>query len=258
LSADNLSKSGWSCRKVIWLFVAELPLWPQLTPAQGDTPAVAVYAPRPTYPFEARARHLQGSGTEIVTVDPATGNVINVVMAMSTGSGMLDDAALSAFRHWRFKPGTVSKLRIPITFTLSRGGGSIVRVEKALPMDQVLAPFLGKENVINAPIPVYPSSPPWTSKEGRGVYELHVNKAGAVTEVKTLKSSGDPTSHLCRRRSESWRSRSMDHKNVFVSASNENKISHRWRERAYNQSLDIGNQKSVSHYGGQRLAASPG
>ena len=60
-------------------------------------------------------------------------------------------------------------------------------------MDQVLAPFLGKENVINAPIPVYPSSPPWTSKEGRGVYEIHVNKAGAVTEVKILRSSGDPT-----------------------------------------------------------------
>ena len=43
-------------------------------------------------------------------------------------------------------------------------------------MDQVLAPFLGKENVINAPIRVYPSSPPWTSKEGRGVYEIHVDK----------------------------------------------------------------------------------
>ena len=60
-------------------------------------------------------------------------------------------------------------------------------------MDQVLAPFLGKENVINAPIQVYPSSSPWTSKEGRGVYEIHVNKAGTVSEVRILKSSGDPT-----------------------------------------------------------------
>jgi len=153
----------------------------------------AVYAPRPRYSYEALARRLQGSGTAILTVEPATGNVTNVVMATSTGVRSLDDETISTFRRWRFKPGTVSKVRIPISFTLSRGGGSIVRVEKALPMDQVLAPFLGKESVINAPMPVYPSSQPWTPKEGRGVYEIHVDKGGAVTEVKILKSSGDPT-----------------------------------------------------------------
>jgi TonB family protein len=65
------------------------------------------------------------------------------------------------------------------------------RVEKALPMDQTLAPFLGKGNVIKAPMPMYPS--PWTRKEGRGVYEIHVNNAGVVTEVKILKPSGDST-----------------------------------------------------------------
>jgi TonB family protein len=58
-------------------------------------------------------------------------------------------------------------------------------------MDQVLAPFLGKGNVIKAPMPKYPL--PWTSKEGRGVYEIHVNKTGVVTEVKILKPSGDST-----------------------------------------------------------------
>ena len=153
----------------------------------------AVYAPRPRYSYEALARRLQGSGTAILTVDPATGNVTNVVMATSTGVRSLDDETISTFHRWRFKPGTVSKVRIPISFTLSRGGGSIVRVEKALPMDQVLAPFLGKESVINAPMPVYPSSPPWRPKEGHGVYEIHVDKGGAVTEVTILKSSGDPT-----------------------------------------------------------------
>ena len=58
-------------------------------------------------------------------------------------------------------------------------------------MDEVLGPFLGKGNVIKAPMPMYPS--PWTRKEGRGVYEIHVNKTGAVTEVKILKPSGDST-----------------------------------------------------------------
>jgi TonB family protein len=40
-------------------------------------------------------------------------------MAQSIGNPILDNAATSAFRQWRFKPGTVSKVRIPITFTMT-------------------------------------------------------------------------------------------------------------------------------------------
>ena len=73
-------------RKLIRLFLPALPLWPQSgTPAEGDIRALAVYTPRPPYPYEARAQHRQGSGLAILTVDPATGNVTNVVMAASTG-----------------------------------------------------------------------------------------------------------------------------------------------------------------------------
>ena len=193
-------------RKVMWLFLVALLLWPQLAPARIDETtfapwreeyrALAVYTPRPTYPYEARARHLQGSGVAILTIDPATGNVSNAVMAVSTGAQILDNAAISAFSQWRFRPGTVSKVRLPITFTLAFGRGSVVmevRVLKAPRLDHALAPFLGKENVIKASMPVYPANPPWTSKQGRGVYEIHVNKAGTVTDVKILKSSGDQT-----------------------------------------------------------------
>lgn len=182
------------------MFVAALPLWPLFTLAQAtefrDIRAFAVDTPRPSYPYEARARHLQGSGIAIATIDPVTGNVSSVVMAVSTGASVLDDATTDALRHWRFRPGIAKKVRIPITFSLAFGRGSVVmevRVLKAPRMDQVLAPFLGKENVINASMPVYPANPPWTSKQGRGLYELHVNNAGTVSEVKILKSSGDPT-----------------------------------------------------------------
>jgi len=183
------------CRKLIWLFLALLPIWASVgAPAEGDVHSLAVYAPRPTYPFAARLRRLQGYGVALLTIDPATGNVTNAEMAVSTGVKMLDDETISTFRRWRFRPGTVKKVKIPITFILvGPGVVRVVRVVNALPMNQVLAPFLGKENVINAPMPVYPSSPPWTRKEGRGVYEIHVDKAGAVTGVKILKSSGDKT-----------------------------------------------------------------
>src|SRR5438874_598464 len=81
--------------------------------------AAAISAPRPEYPYEARSRHITGSGVCVVSVDQASGNVTDASMAQSTGNPILDNSATSAFRRWRFKPGTVSKVRIPITFTMT-------------------------------------------------------------------------------------------------------------------------------------------
>ena len=81
--------------------------------------ALALYAPRPQYPYEARSRHVTGSGVIVATVDAASGNVTSATVSQSTGSPILDNAATSAFRQWRFRPGTVSKVNIPITFTMT-------------------------------------------------------------------------------------------------------------------------------------------
>jgi protein TonB len=81
--------------------------------------ALAISAPRPEYPYEARSRHIMGSGVCVVTVDTASGSVSDATMAQSIGNPILDNSAVSAFRRWRFKPGTVSKVKIPITFTMS-------------------------------------------------------------------------------------------------------------------------------------------
>ena len=81
--------------------------------------ALAVNAPRPQYPYEARSRKITGSGVCVVDVDPGSGSVTSAEMTQSIGSPILDGAALSAFRQWRFRPGTVSKVRIPITFTMT-------------------------------------------------------------------------------------------------------------------------------------------
>jgi TonB family protein len=47
--------------------------------------------------------------------------------------------------------------------------------------------------VLKGPIPEYPRFPAWTDKRGKGVYELHADKAGKVEHVRILKSSGDAT-----------------------------------------------------------------
>jgi TonB family protein len=81
--------------------------------------ALALYAPRPQYPYEARSRHITGSGVITVDVDSASGNVTSAHVTQSIGNPILDNEALRAFRQWRFRPGTVSRVRIPITFTMT-------------------------------------------------------------------------------------------------------------------------------------------
>ncbi len=78
--------------------------------------AVAVSAPRPDYPYLARHAHVTGRGVCVMTVDTATGSVISTMMEQSTGNALLDKSATDTFRRWWFKPGTVSQVRVPITF----------------------------------------------------------------------------------------------------------------------------------------------
>jgi periplasmic protein TonB len=98
---------------------------PKFTPikaaalSMSQAKALALYNPRPPYPYEARAHKIMGSGVITVDVDPASGNVTNASVTQSIGNSILDDAAVSTFRRWRFRPGSVSKVRIPITFTMT-------------------------------------------------------------------------------------------------------------------------------------------
>ena len=78
--------------------------------------SMAIRAPLPEYTYEAKRRNLTGSGTCLVTVDPATGTVTDARMYQSTGSTMLDKLTIQTFKSWRFKPGTVSQVRVPISY----------------------------------------------------------------------------------------------------------------------------------------------
>ena len=81
--------------------------------------AFAVSAPRPEYPYEARRKKITGDGVVVMTVDPVSGNVISVSMSKTTGSPFLDNAAVTGFKRWRFRPRTVSSVTCPVTFTLT-------------------------------------------------------------------------------------------------------------------------------------------
>jgi outer membrane biosynthesis protein TonB len=38
------------------------------------------------------------------------------VMSQSTGNALLDKLTVQTFKSWRFKPGSVSQVRIPISY----------------------------------------------------------------------------------------------------------------------------------------------
>src|SRR5256885_15513970 len=91
----------------------------------GAVIAVLVSAVRPAYPYEARLRRITGAGVAVIKINRTTGEVASSEMAPSTGSDILDEAALDAFRQWRFKPGTIDEGRIPIAFTMSGQGNQV-------------------------------------------------------------------------------------------------------------------------------------
>ena len=78
--------------------------------------SMAITAPLPNYTYEMKRRNLSGSGVCVVTVDTATGTVTNATMFQSTGNPLLDRLTMQTFKNWRFKPGTVSRVRVPISY----------------------------------------------------------------------------------------------------------------------------------------------
>jgi TonB family protein len=90
-----------------------------LTPTPLSLPAaqaIAVSAPLPEYPYQAKRANITGSGVCVMAIDSASGKVTDVMMAQSTGDAILDKATTNTFRRWRFKPGTVSQVRIPVDY----------------------------------------------------------------------------------------------------------------------------------------------
>jgi protein TonB len=86
--------------------------------AVANPKAFALYAPRPEYPYGARSRRITGNGVVVLTVDPS-GLVTGAEMEQSIGCDILDQATISTFKRWRFRPGTPPRVRIPIIFLLT-------------------------------------------------------------------------------------------------------------------------------------------
>ena len=95
---------------------AEFPGAGVISMSMSAAKAIAVSAPLPEYPYQAIRAKITGSGLCVMIVDTASGKVTNAIMAQSTGNAILDKVTTNTFLSWRFKPGTVSQVRVPITY----------------------------------------------------------------------------------------------------------------------------------------------
>src|SRR5262249_5970948 len=85
------------------------PKAPPATPTSlAAAKSLAISAPLPDYPYEARRAHVSGSGVCVITVNTASGNVTSAIMTESTGNALLDKITTDTLGRWRFKTGTVS------------------------------------------------------------------------------------------------------------------------------------------------------
>jgi TonB family protein len=118
-----------------------------LVDAQSPAPSVplpeAIYSPKPVYSPEWAKRGLSGKGVVLVTIDPKTGNVSGVRMLQSTGSSELDGAALQAYSKWRFKPGSVPQVKMPITFAARQATSTSAQPTKPLPASYYFLILIG-------------------------------------------------------------------------------------------------------------------
>jgi TonB family protein len=78
----------------------------------------ALASPGPGYPEEAQRTKVAGSGLYELRLDKA-GVPKSVVIVKSSGSAVLDKAATTTFRKWRFKPGIFTSVRVPVAWSVN-------------------------------------------------------------------------------------------------------------------------------------------
>jgi TonB family protein len=78
----------------------------------------ALNSPGPGYPQQAQTTKATGTGVYELRIDKA-GVTRTVVVVKSSGSDVLDKAATTTFRGWRFKPGIFTSIRIPVSWSVN-------------------------------------------------------------------------------------------------------------------------------------------
>ena len=106
----------------LWCLLLSLLL---LSPSQGATQQVFIpekfkgkilNAPEPHYPHGIERITIRAQGVYRLTINPQTGGVDEVGILRRCGDSRLDASCVMAFFQWKFKPGTLKQLDVPVVF----------------------------------------------------------------------------------------------------------------------------------------------
>ena len=100
--------------------IISIAVWAAISSILAKEPPVApqdiVHMVSPRYPSRFQRSRIGGTGRFRMNVDIKTGKVRSVTILKSTGSDALDREGIYTLRQWRFKPGKVTKVDLPITW----------------------------------------------------------------------------------------------------------------------------------------------
>ena len=88
---------------------------PEATPKHSGS-ARNLTGPTPQYPPLASAQSLSGKGVYLLHFDTNTGAVTDVTITQSTGSVLLDQTCIAAFRQWHEDPNGPKEVPMTMTF----------------------------------------------------------------------------------------------------------------------------------------------
>jgi TonB family protein len=92
--------------------------------SEKETKKCALETPFAEYPAEAMRRGIVGTGIYELRIDPKTGHVKGILVIAAAGNPMLDQASMRALLKWRFKPGTVVNVRLPLGLKRMEGSAN--------------------------------------------------------------------------------------------------------------------------------------
>src|SRR5437773_88274 len=80
---------------------------------------IILHAPEPDYPANIEMHLIRAQGVYRLVINQKTGVVDEVQILNRTGVKTLDAGAVMAFFQWKFRPGTLKQLDVPVVFDQS-------------------------------------------------------------------------------------------------------------------------------------------
>lgn len=82
-------------------------------------PSGSMSGPKPVLPPELHGQNLTGRGVYLMHFDKPTGNLIDVTVSQSTGSTLLDQAAIATLRQWHATSGCPREVPFTVTYSVT-------------------------------------------------------------------------------------------------------------------------------------------